>query len=493
MCKDYVVYKSFDELPEELKEKFKSGTSGTNLKKAKDGYLGFINLLNKRGDELAGDYINATIKTQVRFGKCGHTTNITPTNYKKDRGCGVCRGLQVQYGVNDLAILHPDLTKEWHSTKNGELMPYDVTQGSNKKVWWQCEHEHEWEATVADRVKGNRCPYCSNCAVLKGFNDVATTHPQNILYFVNIEDAYTHTHSSHDKVEMKCPKCGHIKAMIIKNLTSQGFSCDLCSDGHSFCEKLMASILTKLNIEFTKQMSFDNGKHKYDFYLPKYNVILETHGIQHYVGWLGDEKDLLRQQENDKYKRELAIKNGIKNKNYHEVDCRHGTLEYCRPNVEQALSNYIDMSIHTDEDWKQADIQAQKSLKNEVCDYWKDSKKDNDELTPKQVAEVFRVDYTTVLNYLKWGNINGFCKYETEGRGAVKLVYLINPDGKTKWFEEAMSIIGLERASGISQSTIGKNIDKGALKYHPNSKYPKEFIGSYIVSAEVYDSQTQAS
>ena len=34
--------------------------------------------------------------------------------------------------------LYPDLVKEWHPTKNGDLTPNDFTHGSGKKVWWLC-------------------------------------------------------------------------------------------------------------------------------------------------------------------------------------------------------------------------------------------------------------------------------------------------------------------------------------------------------------------
>ena len=486
-CKEYKEYKSFDELPDELKEKFKSGVKGWNLKQAKDGYVDFINLLNQRGDELIGDYVGAISKTQVKFSKCGHVANVRPSKYKSDCGCGVCSGQQVQRGVNDLATTHPHLTKEWHPTKN-ELTSHEVAQSSGKKAWWVCKRGHEWEAIVHSRTSGNGCPYCSNKKVLKGYNDIATTHPQFIKYFVNIKDAYTHTYCSGKKVGLKCPECGHIKAMAVSNLTRKGFSCSLCSNGISYPEKLMASILTKLNIEFTKQMSFDNGKHKYDFYLPKYNVILETHGIQHYEQSPRG-RSLEEEQKNDEYKRELAISNGILNENYHEIDCRYSTLEWCRPNIEKALNKYADTSSLTDEDWKEADIQAQKSLKIEVCKYWKENKEVNSELTAKQVANVFGVDYVTVWRYLNWGNTNGLCIYDGEEEKKARdrrksvFVYLIKPNGG-KWFDEPMSMIEMERQTGISINTIKNNLDKGALKYHHNSKYDTKYIGSYIVSED---------
>lgn len=497
MCKDYVEYNNFDELPEKLKEKFKSRAKGLKLDEAKNGYLGFINQLNQQGDELVGDYVTTTTKTQVRFGWCGHVADISPDKYKIGIGCGVCNGKQVQRGVNDLGTLHPDLVKGWHSIKNGELTPCDVTQGSNKKVWWHCKQGHEWEARIADRICGNDCPYCSNQKVLKGFNDIGTSHTHYVKYFVNVEDAYTHTHSSGKKVELKCPDCGHTKTMSIGTLTRYGFGCVICSDGVSYPEKLTASILNRLEIEFTKQLSFDNGEHKYDFYLPHYNAILETHGEQHYEQQ-GRGRSLEEEQENDRYKRVLAIDYEILNENYHEVDCRYSTLEWCRPNIEQALSNYINMSALTDEDWRQADIQAQKSLKIEVCKYWKENKEVEGDLTVQRVADYFGMEVSSIRNYLKWGNAIGFCTYngkeerEASHRRRSTFVYLIRQDGE-KWFDNAISMIELERQTGISQTTIKNNLDKGALKYSNSAKYPKEYIGSYIVSAEVYDSQNQTN
>lgn len=74
---------------------------------------------------------------------------------------------------------HPNLAMEWHPTKNGELKPADCTYGSGKKVWWQCENEHEWQATISNRA-GNKsgCPYCSGKKAWPGFNDLQTTNPE---------------------------------------------------------------------------------------------------------------------------------------------------------------------------------------------------------------------------------------------------------------------------------------------------------------------------
>ncbi|MBI5578873.1 MAG: zinc-ribbon domain-containing protein [Deltaproteobacteria bacterium] len=60
----------------------------------------------------------------------------------------------------NLYVLRPDLAKEWHPTKNGNLGPKDVTPGSSMKVWWLCEKGHWWQASVRCRTRGMRCSYC---------------------------------------------------------------------------------------------------------------------------------------------------------------------------------------------------------------------------------------------------------------------------------------------------------------------------------------------
>ncbi|MBT4604279.1 DEAD/DEAH box helicase family protein [archaeon] len=78
-----------------------------------------------------------------------------------------------------LAEANPSLAKQWHSTKNDDLTPKDVTPGSSKKVWWQCSKgkDHEWQATIKSRSNGNGCSVCRGRTVVKS-NCLATTDPK---------------------------------------------------------------------------------------------------------------------------------------------------------------------------------------------------------------------------------------------------------------------------------------------------------------------------
>lgn len=78
----------------------------------------------------------------------------------------------------NLATYAPELVGEWNYEKNGDLKPPDLFPKSSKKVWWKCKDGHEWPATVDNRVKGKKCPYCTGRLAIQGINDLETLHPE---------------------------------------------------------------------------------------------------------------------------------------------------------------------------------------------------------------------------------------------------------------------------------------------------------------------------
>ena len=102
-------------------------------------------------------------------------------------GCPYLSGRALYKGFNDLATRFPGLAKEWDYKKNGELTPDQVMLGSRQVVWWKItysdpktgeQRDLSWEAPVARRTAGSGCPYLSSKKIIKGLNDLATTHPR---------------------------------------------------------------------------------------------------------------------------------------------------------------------------------------------------------------------------------------------------------------------------------------------------------------------------
>ncbi|MBF0448822.1 MAG: MucR family transcriptional regulator [Magnetococcales bacterium] len=96
-----------------------------------------------------------------RWWKCsfGHEWESSPYERASMKMCPYCSG-QRPSDDNNIGILFPNLKKEWHQTKNGSLTPTQVTSGSGRRVWWICREGHEWQAIIANRVRGTNCPHC---------------------------------------------------------------------------------------------------------------------------------------------------------------------------------------------------------------------------------------------------------------------------------------------------------------------------------------------
>ena len=101
--------------------------------------------------------------------KCsrGHEWEASIGSRARGRGCPYCAKEKIGKKIRKAALKRsgslvdrdPELAKEWHPTKNGELTPTQVTPGNGKKVWWRCSRKHEWEAVINDRTRGTGCPY----------------------------------------------------------------------------------------------------------------------------------------------------------------------------------------------------------------------------------------------------------------------------------------------------------------------------------------------
>jgi hypothetical protein len=105
----------------------------------------------------------------------GHEWDAQISNRTKGRGCPYCSGKKVG-SDNNLALMNPELAKQWHPSKNGELTPTVVTPNSGKKVWWTCSKGHEWETQINNRNRGSGCPECSGQKAGKD-NNLAVKNP----------------------------------------------------------------------------------------------------------------------------------------------------------------------------------------------------------------------------------------------------------------------------------------------------------------------------
>ena len=208
--------------------------------------------------------------------------------------CPYLTGKKIWKGFNDLATTHPELAAQWHPVKNRDLKPKDVTAGSQKKVWWLFPYDDsktgkhfdfEWESQINNRANGADCPYISGRAVWRGFNDLATTHPELAAewdYEKNKLLPSEVTARSGRKVWWKCSICGHKWKTIIFNRTTAG--CPECAKElrTSFPEQAASFYLEKHfpDTESGNRTVLD-GK-ELDVYIPSVPAAVEYDGVQYH-------------------------------------------------------------------------------------------------------------------------------------------------------------------------------------------------------------------
>lgn len=217
-------------------------------------------------------------------GKCGHEWDMAICNRtgEKQAGCPICSGKRLLTGVNDLQTKYPDIAAQWHPTRNGSLTPDKALSGTNKKVWWRCEHEHEWEATINSRTNNKSgCPICAGRKILAGYNDLATLYP-DVLKEWNYEkntiapnEIMPHTIK---KVWWTCPS-GHDYLMTTASKT-RGHGCPTCAMATHTSFPEQAIYFYAKNIFPDIINAYREHVVELDIYIPSINTAIEYDGYR---------------------------------------------------------------------------------------------------------------------------------------------------------------------------------------------------------------------
>jgi len=161
-----------------------------------------------------------------------HEWEATVSSRTSGNGCPFCAG-QKACKSNSLEALYPDIARQWHPNKN-KISPREVTPGSRKMLWWKCNKgdDHEWQATVSQRVLGTGCPVCSNHKIVNS-NSLATLNPELAGQWHPTKNNLITTADvgigSHQKVWWKCDKgVDHEWEASVSDRTN-GNGCPICS------------------------------------------------------------------------------------------------------------------------------------------------------------------------------------------------------------------------------------------------------------------------
>ena len=244
-------------------------------------------------------------------------------------------------------------------------------------------------------------------------NDVYTCRPDLLKYFLNEYDSIGLSLYSRDQIDFICPECGSIRKDSIYNIINRGFSCRVCGDGISYPEKVMASVLNQLNVDYKFHERPEwakyvlNNKQKqgeYDFMLISHNIIIEMDGAYHYTG---DIYNLGYDAKEVDYNKDiLAKQNGY---DVIRIDCYYKDMksrfEYVYNSILYSLSSIFDLS---NIDWRLAQQQAITSNLIKACNMW------NDGVDVISIANQLNLCKQTIVTYLNQAANIGLCTYSVE-------------------------------------------------------------------------------
>lgn len=325
----------------------------------------------------------------------------------------------------------------------------------------------EGEQSEYQLERGVNCSCCSNRTVVKGINDITTTAPWMVKYFQGgEEEASKYTCCSGMSITPICPDCKTIayRSIRISDLYNKGYSCGICNDGYSYPEKFMYSILKQLNIKFITQFSKKEAKwckkYRYDFYLPDYNCIIETHGMQHYQYSGFKLRSLEEEMKNDENKKTLAELNGCQ---YYVIDCRKSTKNWIKQStIDSGILNYLGCSFENI-NWDECDTFAISNRCKEACNL----KAKYPEMTATDISKMMKISPPIIGKYLHIGTELGWCYYNKNGN---KRIMMSKDNIEICVFNSVKEITKVEEYKDFCETTI-QNVCRGHIDSYKGYKF----------------------
>ena len=292
----------------------------------------FIREVNEIRDdiELLDEYPkNRHTKMTVKCKKCGNIFSLTPRAILRGTQCSNCR-IRNNNRTRTFAGLVLDLFEKNESYRDNLFEIIDDELNNEDKILLntvlQCrckECGRVWKTTAYCLLDGTGCDHCNrirgsrkragkNCTLdtFEFYKRVLDINPKNCCI-----ELYT---NKRNRIKTQCGNCGYIWFPYPDTLLNGG-ACPRCNK-KSKGERKIENYLINNNIDYIAQKTFEglngvgNRSLSYDFYLPKYNLLIEYQGEFHDGSVPDDFQPVERKEqqfEHDKRKREYAKNNNI--------------------------------------------------------------------------------------------------------------------------------------------------------------------------------------
>ena len=163
--------------------------------------------------------------------------------------------------------------------KEGYTLLSEEYINCNQELEVICPNGHEISISWKRFENGRRCPHCSERSWINRKKDIETLNEIASKEGYKFLEEYK---TAKTKMKCSCPN-GHIFEINWNNF-KYGKRCPYCKKSKG--ENIIKSILGNLNIDFIPQYKFEDCRDilplPFDFYLPKYNLVIEYDGEQHF-------------------------------------------------------------------------------------------------------------------------------------------------------------------------------------------------------------------
>lgn len=273
-----------------------------NIKKTHDEFIKEMYSVDPN-IEILSKYEVATTRIQCKCKIDGHKWDATANNLLRGYGCPVCGGrMKIPYGefIERLSIVNPNIEV--------------IGKYSNCRtpVLCKCKIDgNEWHASPSHLLAGRGCLVC--CGKSKKTHEQFIQELQDINSNITILGEYINYET---KLLCRCDICGHEWYATPHNLLKYR-GCPICKKSQG--ERMVVNYLKSNHIDYQSQVKFDDllgvgfRPLSYDFYIPKFNLLIEIQGIQHKmpVDYFGGEQQFEIQKEHDKRKYDYAKNHNI--------------------------------------------------------------------------------------------------------------------------------------------------------------------------------------
>lgn len=269
------------------------------------------------------------MEVTVKCKKCGFLRTTNANNIYRF-GCPKCG----QERTHNLQRLTQEEFIQRAKEQHGDKYDYSKVEyySYNTPVIITCKIHGDFAQTPGKHLSGQGCPKC--------IGKYKTTEEFIKLSKEIHGDKYDYSKTVYTRadtpVTIICPEHGEFE-QLPRVHSVVGCGCPKCSQSHG--ERIVAQVLTDLNISFKEQVCLKNPyneghKFRLDFWIPSLKLIIEYNGKQHYIPieHFGGELRFKEQQKRDSDLRKVCEKTKT-----HLLE-----ISYKEKNIEKVIKDFID-------------------------------------------------------------------------------------------------------------------------------------------------------